>query len=324
MKNKKFKFTSTIEDHGQRIDRWIVIKLNKADLTRTRVKNLILNGHLNSNNKKLTNPSYILKSNEKFELSFPPIMKAKPEPEKIKLDIIYEDRELICINKQAGMVVHPAPGNKSGTLVNALLSYCKEDLTGIGGIARPGIVHRLDKDTSGVLIVAKTNLSHLKITEMFSNHSLERKYYALIWGIPNKKNNIIKTFISRDPANRKRFCVKERGKLAITKYSVISEFPPFGSLIECELETGRTHQIRVHMSYIGHGVIGDQVYGRPKRFNQMVDNNSKNKLKLIRSFKRQALHAKSIKFKHPLTNKNLFFNSELPMDMKELIELLKN
>ena len=318
------KFKTTPDDQGQRIDKWIYNKLNKTEISRTRVKKLILSGYLKKDNKKHCDPAGLIKSNQIYEICFPKLTKADPKPEKIKLKIIYEDKDLICLDKPSGMVVHPAPGNQDGTLVNALLYYCPDELIGIGGVNRPGIVHRLDKDTSGIMIVAKSDRSHLKLSEMFEKHELERKYYALIWGIPIKKNDILQTFISRDTKNRKKFCVSSKGKIAITEYKVIEEYYPFASLIECKLRTGRTHQIRVHLSYLGHGIIGDQIYGKGKKLKQMENNKLKEILRKLKIFKRQALHSRSLKFKHPISNKEINLISEMPKDINNLIYLLKS
>ena len=220
------------------------------------------------------------------------------------------------------MVVHPAPGSSNNTLVNALLYYCGDSLRGIGGTKRPGIVHRLDKYTSGVMVVAKTERAHVKLCKIFSNHDIDRRYSAIVWGQPEKKG-IIEEPIGRSSFNRKKMTITHKGKLAITKWKIIDVYPPFASLLECKLETGKTHQIRVHMSHLGHSIVGDDLYGKlisQKRFR----NNFHEKLKIVKSFQRQALHASKLSFKHPITKKYLEFSSSLPKDMAMLIEILKN
>ena len=317
----------------ERLDTWVTEAIKVSDTTkqllnennftisRSRVKNLIENKQLKVDGKTVNNPSFKIQNCEIVEIQLPKPNKAIPLPENIKLEILYEDEFIIVINKNSGMVVHPAPGSPNGTLVNALLYHCGENLKGIGGVKRPGIVHRLDKNTSGVMVIAKTELAHSNLCKIFFNHDLDRRYNAVVWGQPIN-NGIIEKPIGRSQLNRKKMAVVDKGKMAVTKWKVLDIFTPFASLIECKLETGRTHQIRVHMSYLGHGIIGDDLYGKPiaqKNFKNLL---LKEKNKLIKSFGRQALHASKLCFHHPINNKFLEFCSPLPKDISILIENL--
>ena len=317
-----------------RLDTWVteaikvsdstkqLLNKNNLSISRSRVKNLIENQQLKVDGKTVNNPSFKIQNCEIVEIQLPKPSEAIPLPENIKLDILYEDEFIIVINKNSGMVVHPAPGSPNGTLVNALLYHCGENLKGIGGVRRPGIVHRLDKNTSGVMVIAKTELAHSNLSKIFFNHDLDRRYNAVVWGQPNNLG-IIEKPIGRSQLNRKKMAVVEKGKMAITKWKVLNIFNPFASLIECKLETGRTHQIRVHMSYLGHGIIGDDLYGRPIAQKNFKNTYLKEKNKLIKSFSRQALHASKLSFHHPINNKYLEFSSPLPKDISVLIEELK-
>lgn len=254
-----------------------------------------------------------------YTITIPPPADATPEAQDIPLDILYEDNHLIVLNKPAGLVTHPAPGTPDGTLVNALIAHCGESLTGIGGERRPGIVHRLDKDTSGVMMAAKTAEAHQRLTEMFAAHDLDRIYTALTWGVPKEKLQTIDAPIGRSNRDRKKMAVSEKGRHAITHLEFIRSLPPLASLAECRLETGRTHQIRVHMTSIGHSIIGDATYGRPMRSGQMPDNALKAALAILRAFPRQALHASLLGFAHPITGEAMEFTTELPTDMASVI-----
>ncbi len=304
---------------GTRLDRWMADTLARDDLSRSRLKALIQDGALCRNGQVLTDPSAKVTTGADYSLTVPDAAPAVPQPEMLPLDILYEDEDLIALNKAAGMVVHPAPGAEAGTLVNALLHHCGDSLTGIGGVARPGIVHRLDKDTSGVMIAAKTARAHSKLTEMFAARDLDRRYKALIWGLPANRTDTIDAALARHPVDRKRQAVQTRGRNAVTHYKTLRDLPPFGCLIECQLETGRTHQIRVHMAHIGHGLMGDQLYGRPKRAGQMPDKLSRDVLSALRSFPRQALHAASLSFSHPVSGVQIDLTSPLPSDMTRLL-----
>ena len=311
------------EQAGQRLDKWLADTLARDDLSRSRLKALIQDGALKKDNQVVTDPSARVIAASVYSLTLPEAAPATPQPEPLPLAILYEDEHLICINKAAGMVVHPAPGALSGTLVNALLYHCGDSLTGIGGVARPGIVHRLDKDTSGVMIAAKTAAAHSRLTDMFAAHDLDRRYQALVWGLPAMRADTVDAALARHPVDRKRQAVQPRGRHAITHYTTLRDLPPFGCLIECRLETGRTHQIRVHMAHIGHGVIGDPLYGKPKRAGQMPDTISREALATLRAFPRQALHAARLSFAHPVTGAALDFESPLPADMTKLLTTIE-
>lgn len=312
------------ETPRQRLDRWLAENSGIEALSRSRIKNLILDGQLSCNGQPETDPSSVVRGSAVYQLTLPEAAAALPEAEDIALDILYEDEAMIVINKPAGMVVHPAPGALTGTLVNALLAHCGDSLTGIGGVARPGIVHRLDKDTSGVMVAAKTDIAHSRLSEMFAAHDLDRRYHALVWGMPAARHCTIDAPLGRHRTDRKRQAVMERGRHAITHYKTLRDLPPFGCLLECRLETGRTHQIRVHMAHLGHGVMGDPLYGRPKRAGQMPDSHSRTALARLRAFPRQALHAKTLSFAHPLSGAEMDFSAEMPADMAGLIALIDN
>ena len=317
-----------------RIDAWVteaikesklakqVLNKNNYLLSRSRIKSLIETKNIDFDGVIIEDPSFKIKSGKIITVSLPEIEKAIPLAEKINLDILFEDEHLIVLNKKAGMVVHPAPGSPNKTLVNALLYHCGESLLGIGGVKRPGIVHRLDKNTSGVMVAAKTEAAHVGLCNIFSNHDIDRNYNAIVWGQPEDKG-IIEKPIGRSPINRKKMAISPKGKLAITKWKILDIYPPYASLVECKLETGRTHQIRVHMSYLGYSIIGDDLYEKPMSQKRHKNNINREKLKLIRSFNRQALHASKLCFQHPVTKKYLEFISSLPQDMKNLIENIK-
>ena len=309
-----------------RLDQFL--KKNIIHLSRTRIKKLIVDGFLKVNNRIIMDPSYNVRENDICILEIPEAIKAKPIGEKIDLEIIYEDNDLIVINKQKGLVVHPAPGNPNKTLVNALINHCGNSLSGIGGEKRPGIVHRLDKDTSGLLVVAKNDRSHNGLASQFKNHGkdgkLIRAYKALIWGIPTFSSGKISTFIGRSDRNRKKMMVinneKYKSKEAITNWKVLGKNSENNiTLIECKLETGRTHQIRVHLDYISHPILGDPLYGQgyKTRINKLEPNI---KFLVEKHGNTQALHAYKLGFKHPITNENLIFETNPPENMKKIIE----
>lgn len=308
---------------GQRLDRWLAAHCPE-DLSRSRLKTLIQDGHLSYNGVTVTDPSASVKPDGSYELRIPPPVDATPQPQDIPLDIYYEDEHLIVLEKPAGMVVHPAPGAYDGTLVNALLYHCGDSLSGIGGVARPGIVHRLDKDTSGVMMAAKSEKAHVKLAKMFAKHQLDRRYHALVWGLPKDKQGTIDAPIGRSKHDRKKQVIHEGGKEAITHFQTMRDLPPFAALIECQLETGRTHQIRVHMAAYGYGIIGDPVYGTALRAAQMPDQTSRDVLAQLRNFERQALHAAHLGFAHPVTGEALAFDSPMPDDMKQLITTIED
>ena len=305
---------------GMRLDRFLTE--NMGDMSRSRVKALIDQGHISSPTAKKISASAKVAEGQTFVVFIPPVAAADPEPQNIPLDVLYEDECLLVLNKPVGLVVHPAAGNWDGTLVNALLYHCGDSLSGIGGVARPGIVHRLDKDTSGVMVVAKTDQAHRYLAEQFESHTIERAYKAVVWGIPNPRQNRVESQIGRSPNNRKKMAVVEiGGKYAATNYSVERVLGRAASLLECRLETGRTHQIRVHMSEMGHSIVGDPVYG----------GNGRNKLKLatpenrdkITAFRHQALHAYLIGFSHPKTHEVMRFTVDLSKEINDLIDQLE-
>ena len=258
----------------------------------------------------------------------PPTLPAAPQGQDIPLEVIYEDKDLIVINKPAGLVVHPAAGNPDGTLVNALIAHCGEKNLAIGGEARPGIVHRLDKDTSGLLVAAKTERAMASLAKQFANHTIERAYNAVIWGAPRDATGLIESQIGRSPFDRKRMTVlRAGGKRAATRYKVIEKFGPaeraFASLIECRLETGRTHQIRVHLTHLGHPLIGDPHYGRQRTPPRGKSDAETKAFTLAATFPRQALHAFVLGFQHPSLHKTLRFEAPWPADFAELVAALK-
>ena len=294
------------------------------NLSRSRIKTLVLDGCLTENGAPLNDPSATAKAGNIYCLTIPPPDDPTPAGEAIALDILFEDADIIVINKPAGMVVHPAPGNLSGTLVNALIAHCGKELTGIGGVMRPGIVHRLDKDTSGVMMAAKTDMAHQTLTRMFAAHDLDRRYQALVWGNHIDRQGTIDAPLGRAERDRKRQAVTAKGRHAITHWQMLRVYPPFGSLVECKLETGRTHQIRVHMAHIGHGVIGDPLYGRALRAQQMPDNLSRTCLSRLRAFGRQALHAAHLGFAHPISGDAMSFTAPMPADMAQLQQIMED
>ena len=311
-------------ENGQRVDQFI--SNNKKDLSRTRIKNLILNKNLKINKKIIIDPSKKIYVNDNVNLEIPVPQKASLKPFNFKLDIFHEDKDLLVINKPAGISMHPGAGDYDKTLVNALMHYDSKNLSNIGDELRPGIVHRIDKDTSGLIVVAKNNLAHEKLSNQFSEHSIKRIYQALIWGKLRPQSGKIETLITRSSKNRQLMEVGlTKGKKAVTNYKTLEVFEnekiPTFSLIECKLETGRTHQIRVHMSYKGNNILGDKKYKKKfKKFKNINETLEKNILSLDRQF----LHAKTIGFIHPITGKELEFTSNLPQDLDNLLKMLRN
>ena len=288
-----------------------------SGLSRARIQALIAQGHVTLDGDLLASASAKIAAGAGFAIALPAPTEPAAQPQDIALDIAYEDEHLVIVNKPAGMVVHPAAGNADGTLVNALLHHCKGALSGIGGVARPGIVHRIDKDTSGLLAVAKTDAAHEGLAKQFSAHSIHRRYIALCSGHPRPASGTIEARLGRSDRDRKKMAVLDknssRGKNAVTHYTTQMHFA-HSAMIACTLETGRTHQVRVHCASIGHALLGDPVYGRaPKALRSILD-----KLQ----FKRQALHASELGFIHPATGKTVHFEADLPPDMRELIDEL--
>lgn len=301
---KKFNFTAEEDNVNQRIDVYLASKF--SDVSRSYIQELIKKGSALVNGK-IVKSNYKLKTGDNVAFEFPDNEKLKVDAENIPLDIVYEDRDIIVVNKPQGMVVHPAPGNYNGTLVNALLYHC-HDLSGINGVLRPGIVHRIDKDTSGVIVVAKNDAAHKKLAYQLKEHSMNRVYKALVEGIIKDDEGTVDEPLGRHPVERIKIAVVKNGRRAVTHYKVIERYKN-NTLIECKLETGRTHQIRVHMAYIGHPLVGDPVYGYKKqKFN----------------LKGQMLHAQRLGFIHPRTGKYVEFNSELPAYFEKIIGILKN
>ena len=303
-----------------------LIRLDQAlskltDFSRSQIKILLKKGSIKKNGEVINEASYKVKTGEiyVFESIIPE--EKKFSPEKIPLKIIFEDNDLIIINKQAGLVVHPAPGNYNGTLVNALLNYNENQLSSINGNERPGIVHRLDKETSGLMVVAKNNNAHLNLAKQFSNHSISRKYTAIVWGVP--QNQIIEGHIERHKVNRKKMALnkKEKGKYSCTEIKLIKSFQ-IASVVECKLKTGRTHQVRLHLTSINSPLVGDKIYGKNKINQFGKDQQTFNKFLVLKNFSRHALHANHLGFTHPKTNKYMEFNNELPEDMLNLLDLI--
>jgi 23S rRNA pseudouridine1911/1915/1917 synthase len=307
-------------DDGGRLDR--VLALHFPELSRTRLKHLIQAGHVTQNGQALRDPSLRVKYDQNFVVILPQPEDAAPQAQRIALDIRFEDAYLIVIDKPAGMVVHPAPGNPDGTLVNALLSHCGASLSGIGGIRRPGIVHRLDKDTSGLMVVAKTEAAHHALSRDFAARQVDRAYAAFVWGIPAPPAGEIAGNIGRSIANRKKMAVvrEGRGKPAVTRYRVERAFHTLAALVQCRLATGRTHQIRVHLAHFGHPLIGDPLYGT--RAGRSVARGGPTGAH-IAAFPRQALHARLLGFTHPIERRYLEFDSPLPADLEELSQSLE-
>lgn len=290
------------------------------DISRSRLQQLIDEGYVSSENLIVCDNSRKTKLGEVYQITMPPAIEADPEPEDIKLDVVYEDDDLIVVNKPSGMTVHPAAGFYSGTLVNALLFHCRDNLSGIGGVKRPGIVHRIDKETSGLLVAAKNDFAHNFLAEQFAVHSVERTYYAFVFGNPNPLEGRIEGNIGRSATDRKKMAlVSSGGKTAVTNYKTLKLYKRAAALVQCNLETGRTHQIRVHMSSIGNALIGDKVYTKAHKSTLPIPQYLKTSLMF---FPRQALHAKSLGFVHPRTKEFMQFDSELPADLLELQRIL--
>jgi 23S rRNA pseudouridine1911/1915/1917 synthase len=307
------------EAAGQRADRFLADAI--GTLSRTRVKGLIESGHATRDGTRIAEPAEPVRAGALYELAPPPLVAAVPLPQDIGLTILYEDRDLLVLDKPAGLVVHPAPGNEDGTLVNALLAHCGDSLPGIGGERRPGIVHRLDRDTTGVMVVAKTEQALATLSAAFAARDLDRAYLALAWGVPDPAAGEIDKPIGRDPRDRKRMAVALRGgKQALTRYRVQRVAHAAVSLLEARLATGRTHQIRVHLASIGHPVVGDPVYlRRIPAVSRSVPEPTRG---LLLDFPRQALHATLLGFKHPRTGEMLEFRTDPPPDFQNLLQAL--
>ena len=289
--------------------------------SRTQIKTLILNGNVCLDEKEIKDPSYITKENENYFINIILKQETKHSAENIDLNIIFEDEDLIVINKPPNLVMHPAPGNESGTLVNALMHYTNNQLSNLDDNSRPGIVHRLDKDTSGILVVAKNNNAHINLAEQFKEHTISRRYKAIVWGTPD--NQSIEGYIERNRKNRKKMSLNNKGFGKYSKTDIKLE-KTFGiaSLVDCHLHTGRTHQIRLHLTSKNSPIIGDKIYGKSKINQFGKDKNTFNKFMILKNFERQALHAYHLGFDHPTSKKRMNFDIEIPEDFKNLIELL--
>ena len=321
--NKTITFLAKETNKDNRLDKFITNKLTK--FTRSQIKKIILSRNVKINHKTVSSPSQKIKLNDSIEISIFEKKNDYIKPKKIDIDITYQDKDLIIINKPSGLTVHPGAGNKENTLVNGLLYLYKKELSNLSGSSRPGIVHRIDKETSGLLVVAKNNFAHSDLSKQFSNHSISRSYFALVWGVVRPLNGKITTLISRSKKNRQLMSVSEiSGKKATTNYKTIKVYNfnkiPKISLIECILETGRTHQIRVHYSHKGNPLLGDKKYGKKKlqfrRINKKFED-------ILYSLNRQALHAKSLGFIHPTKKRFVNFESKLPQDFKKILDFLE-
>jgi 23S rRNA pseudouridine1911/1915/1917 synthase len=308
---------------GERLDRVLAARI--ADLSRTRLKALILAGEVTVGGATIRDPGHRVNAGDAIVVTLPPPEPAEPEAEAIPLAVVYEDDDIIVIDKPAGLVVHPAAGHRSGTLVNALIAHCGESLSGIGGVRRPGIVHRLDKDTSGLLVVAKNDAAHKSLAAQFADHGrtgdLARGYLAFVWGSPLRPKGTIEAPIDRHPRARDRMAVRQGGRDAVTHWTILERYAgtdgrPVASLLECRLETGRTHQIRVHLAHAGHPLLGDDVYG--PGFKTKAAHLQKTAREALEALGRQALHAYLLGLNHPSRGDYVEFRSELPEDLRRL------
>ncbi len=308
---------------NMRLDRALAALL--PEVSRTRLKNLIESGQVMLDGAVVDTPSFKVRGAQVVALDVPAPEAAEPAAQDIPLDIVYEDDDLLVLNKPAGLVVHPAAGHSDGTLVNALLHHCEASLSGIGGVRRPGIVHRLDKDTSGLMLVAKNDLAHAGLAAQLADRTMSRTYQALVWGVPTPPKGRIDAALGRNPNNRFYMQVRGDGRAAVTNYTVLARYGVTAALVECRLETGRTHQIRVHMAHIKHPVLGDPLYGIPQ---SAVDGYLKRAemggadAQAIKGFDRQALHAVAIRFIHPRSEKQMQFSIELPNEINRLVKIL--
>lgn len=321
MNDSEIFFTKPVEaaEKGQRMDKFLAA--NVAGVSRSQIQRLIALGCLSCDDEVIVDNSFKVRTGDVYQLEIPEPDEAVPQAEDIPLDVVYEDDDLIVVNKPAGMTVHPAPGAYSGTLVNALLFHCRGGLSGIGGVKRPGIVHRIDKDTSGLIVAAKNDLAHRGLCEQFFVHSIERTYFAVVYGLPNPLQGRIEANIGRSPYDRKKMAVVQTGgKTAATNYKTVQNFNGSAALVQCNLETGRTHQIRVHMASIGCNLIGDKLYEKSKKTSLKFS--SAGQKAYVNAFPRQALHATTLGFVHPCSGERLCFSSEFPADFAELIDVL--
>ena len=322
--NKTISLIVAVDENNLRVD--VFINRREQLISRTRIKNLILKEKLKLNNVIINSPSKKIFTGDKIDLQIPEPKEASLKPYDFKLKIIYEDQDLLIINKPAGIIMHPGAGNYDKTIVNALMHYNKDSLSTIGDELRPGIVHRIDKDTSGLIVIAKNNITHENLSLQFSEHTITRVYQLLIWGKLRPSSGKIDTFITRSSKNRQMMEVSSsKGKRAITNYKTIEIFEndktPTLSLVECRLETGRTHQIRVHMTHMGNSIMGDGKYKKKYKKLKNIDTSLEN---LIYKLDRQFLHAQTLGFTHPKTNEEMTFTSILPQELENILELLRN
>jgi len=323
----RFSFVAAPEDAGARLDRFLAERpdIAAAHLSRSRIKALIEDGRATIGGRAVADAARRLASGDEIALAVPPPAPAEPEAENIALDIVHEDAHLLVIDKPAGLVVHPASGHESGTLVNALIAHCGDSLSGVGGVRKPGIVHRIDKDTTGLLVVAKTDAAHIGLSRLFADHGrrlhLVREYRAFVWGAPDRPHGVVEAPIGRHATQRARMAVVSpaRGREATTHWEVLEQYGA-ASLLSCRLETGRTHQIRVHMAHVGHPLIGDPTYGAGfKTKTALLGPPAR---AAVEGLGRQALHAATLGFEHPVTGEELMFESPLPPDLVALREAL--
>ncbi|WP_395644734.1 RluA family pseudouridine synthase [Terricaulis sp.] len=326
--------TAPPEAAGERADVFLVSVW--PDISRSRVQGLIGQGKLTADGTIVTHAKEKVRGGAAYELTLPPPEPAAPQPEKLPLNIVYEDADLIVIDKAMGMAMHPAPGSMRGTLVNALLAHCADSLSGIGGVARPGIVHRIDKDTTGLVVVAKNDAAHNGLAKLFAKHDLERAYYAITRGAPKERTARIENTLVRSSEDRRKYVVARdpetsAGKTAITDYWTVESYGqavgqsvghPAAALIECRLHTGRTHQIRAHLAHLGAPLIGDPLYGKQRAF-KAEGPHAEEAAAAVGAFPRQALHAAVLGFKHPVSGEDLRFESPIPADMKALLDILR-
>ena len=332
---KKIEIDVDEADAGQRLDQFLSAQaqVQAETISRTRVQALIEAGHVAVDGVTAAQTKAKIRAGQVIAINIPDAAPAEPMGEDIPLNIVFEDDHIVVVDKPAGLVVHPGAGNETGTLVNALIAHCGDTLSGIGGVKRPGIVHRLDKDTSGLLVIAKTDAAHQRLSRLFADHGrrlhLTREYLALVWGAPDRQNGAVDAPIGRHAIQREKMAVvpAARGREAITHWRQLESFGrdregrPIASLVGCELETGRTHQIRVHMAHIGHPLLGDQTYGAG--FKTKASHLGESARAALVALNRQALHARALGFAHPLTGEELLFESDPPEDFSELIRALK-
>jgi 23S rRNA pseudouridine1911/1915/1917 synthase len=325
---QRLEVTVSGEEGSARVDR--VLAAHLADLSRSRLKTLILAGSVTLGAAPIRDPAYHVAPGDTITIDVPEAAAAEPKGENIALDIVFEDDNIIVINKPAGLVVHPAAGHETGTLVNALIAHCGTSLSGIGGVRRPGIVHRLDKDTTGLMVVAKNDLAHQSLSEQFADHGrtgqMRRGYLAFAWGLPNRQRGTVDAPIDRHPHAREKMAVRQSGRAAVTHWEVLESFAgrdgkPVASLLACELETGRTHQIRVHLSHIGHPLMGDSVYG--PHFKTKANQLGPKAQAALAALDRQALHAYFLVLEHPRSRELLHWEAPLPEDLLLLDSALK-